>query len=153
MTQEDVAPRTLPLALAVLRVSLGGFLLLWSLEKFFIPETTVGIWKSFYLVSIGPQLPYAIGAVETVLALAIIAGLWRRVSYGLGFLLHFVSVAASWRQLVDPWGLLGGGRPNHLFLAGVPVLAAFFALYLLREADIWTLDHRRSGPSGSSLPA
>ncbi|MBI4502058.1 MAG: DoxX family membrane protein [Gemmatimonadetes bacterium] len=143
MTPEPQSPRTLALALAVLRISLGLFLLLWSLEKFFIPQTTVGIWKGFYLIDIGPSVPYLIGALETVLALAITVGLWRRISYGLGFVLHFVSVAASWKQLIDPWGLVSGGRPNHLFLAGVPVLAGFFTLYLLRDGDLWTLDEAR----------
>lgn len=151
MTRDSIPLRTMALALAVLRISLGVFLLVWSLEKFFIPQTTVGIWKGFYLIDIGPSVPYVIGALESVLALAITVGLWRRVSYGAGLLLHFVSVAATWKQLVDPWGLLSGGRPNHLFLAGVPVLAAFLALYLLREADVWTLDGRRlQGPAAAA---
>lgn len=107
----------------------------------------MGIWKSFYLTNIGVSTPYMIGALEAVLAVAITVGLWRRLSYGLGLLLHFVSVAGSWKQLLDPWGLLNGGRPNHLFLAGAPVLAAFFVLYLLREDDAWTVDgwRRRAG--------
>lgn len=138
-----VSAQSLALALAVLRISLGLFLLLWALEKFFIPQTTVGIWQAFYLVNIGPGIPYLIGAAETVLAVAITVGFWRRASYGLGLLLHAVSVLATWKQLFDPWGLLSGGRPNHLFLAGVPVLAAFVALYLLRDADIYTVDGRR----------
>jgi hypothetical protein len=39
-------------ALAVLRVSLGGFLHLWRLEKFAIPTATVGIWAKFYGVGL-----------------------------------------------------------------------------------------------------
>jgi putative oxidoreductase len=135
--------RTLALVLAVLRVALGLFLLMWSLEKFFIPQTTVGIWSHFYLIPIGAAVPYLIGAVETVLALAITVGFMRRLSYGLGLLLHSVSVLVTWKQLVDPWGLVYFDRPQHLFLAGVPVLAAFYALYVLRDADIWTVDGRR----------
>lgn len=135
--------RTLALALAVLRVALGLFLLMWGLEKFFIPQTTVGIWSSFYLIPIGATIPYLLGAVETVLALAITVGFMRRLSYGLGLLLHSGSVLATWKQLVDPWGLVYFDRPQHLFLAGVPVLAAFYALYVLRDADIWTVDGRR----------
>jgi len=127
-------------ALAVLRVSLGGFLLLWGVEKFVIPTTTVRIWDKFYGVSLGASLVPLVGAVESALALAIVVGLWRRVSYGLGLLVTTVSVLSSWRQLIDPWGLRSGGSPNHLFLAGVPVLAGFVALYLLRARDSWTLD-------------
>lgn len=140
----QVQPRTLALALAILRISLGGFLLLWSLEKFFIPDTTARIWHTFYLMSIGPSLPYVIGTLETILAIAIIIGLWRRWSYGLGLALHTISVVSSWKQLIDPWGLYLNSRPQHLFLAGVPVLAAFVVLYMLRDSDVWTVDGRRT---------
>jgi uncharacterized membrane protein YphA (DoxX/SURF4 family) len=129
-------------ALAVLRVSLGVFLLLWGVEKFVIPEVTVQIWGGFYGVGLAAALVPLVGALESALALAITVGLWRRATYGLGLLLHAVSVVSTWRQLLDPWGLRSGGAPNHLFLAGVPVLAAFLALYLLRDRDAWTLDER-----------
>lgn len=136
-------------AIAVLRVSLGVFLLLWGLEKFVIPGATVGIWTKFYGVGLATSLVPVVGAGESALALAITVGLWRRATYGLGLLLHAVSVFSSWRQLIDPWGLRSGGSPNHLFLAGVPVLAAFLALYLMRARDAWTLDvwlERRKQP-------
>ena len=35
-------------------------------------------------------------------------------------------------------------KPAFLFWAGVPVLAAFIALWLLRDQDKWSLDGRRS---------
>lgn len=129
-------------ALAILRVSLGLFLLLWGIEKFVIPEVTERIWQAFYGVGLAAALVPVVGALETGLAVAITVGVWRRVTYGLGLALHAVSVLSSWRQLIDPWGLRSGGGPNHLFLAGVPVLAAFIALYLLRDRDTWTLDER-----------
>lgn len=129
-------------ALAVLRVSLGVFLLLWGVEKFVIPTSTVRIWDTFYGMGLAVSLVPFVGALESVLAVAIVVGLWRRVTYGLGLLVHSVSVLSSWRQLIDPWGLRSGGSPNHLFLAGVPVLAGFVALYLLRARDSWTLDER-----------
>ena len=135
-------------ALAVLRVSLGVFLLLWGVEKFVIPDVTVRIWSNFYSVGLAAALVPLVGAGQSALALAITAGIWRRATYGLGLLLHAITVAATWRQLLDPWGLRSGGAPNHLFLAGVPVLAAFVALYLLRDRDAWTADEwlrRRRG--------
>ena len=144
MTQGSTTPRPMALALAVLRISLGLFLLLWAVGKFVAPHGTVGIWKGFYGITIGPSAPYVLGAAETALSLAILVGLWRRISYGLGLLLHLVSAAATWKQLIDPWG-----RGHDLFLAGVPVLAGFFALYLLREADVWTIDGRRAQRTGT----
>lgn len=92
----------------------------------------------------GPAVPYLIGALEALLAFPILVGLWRRVSYGLGVLFHAISVSASWKQLIDPWGLYLFDRPQHLFLAGVPVLAGFVVLYMLRDADEWTIDGRRT---------
>lgn len=136
-------------ALAVLRVSLGAFLLVWGLEKFAIPASTVRIWGTFYGVTLASALVPVVGALESALALAIILGLWRRATYGLGLLLHAVSVFSTWRQLIDPWGLRSGGSPNHLFLAGVPVLTGFVALYFLRARDSWTVDEwllRRGKP-------
>lgn len=151
MNATSVLPqRTLALALAILRISLGVFLLIWGLEKFAVPQTTVSIWTSFYLVDIGSAIPYVIGTLEVALALAITAGVWRSISYGLGMVFHAISVASTWKRLLDPWGVYLFDRPQHLFLAGVPVLAAFIALYLLREADIWTVDGRRLRPRGIS---
>jgi uncharacterized membrane protein YphA (DoxX/SURF4 family) len=141
--------RTLALALAILRISLGLFLLIWALEKFVVPQGTVSIWKSFYSIDIGSTIPYIVGVLETLLALAITVGLWRPVSYGLGLAFHAISVAATWKQLLDPWGLYLFERPQHLFLAGVPVLAGFVVLYLLRNADIWTVDGRRLRARGA----
>lgn len=145
MNDTSFSARRLPVALAILRISLGGFLLLWALEKFFIPQTTVAIWDRFYLIPIGAALPYIIGGLEAVLSIAIIAGLWRRWSYGLALVLHTISVVASWKQLIDPWGLYLNERPQHLFLAGVPVLAGFMVLYMLRDYDVLSLDGRRLG--------
>lgn len=153
MTTPTAPPaRTLALALAILRISLGAFLLVWALEKFAVPQGTVGIWKSFYLISIGPSLPYLIGALEVVLAVAIIVGFLRTWSYGLGLAFHGISVASTWKQLIDPWGLYLFERPQHLFLAGVPVLAAFVTLYLLREWDVWTVDGKRARVAAPAAP-
>lgn len=139
-TAPQPAPRNLPLALAILRVTLGVFLLLWAIEKFVVPQATVSIWQSFYLMSIGESLPYVIGGVEALLAIAIIVGAWRTWTYGAGLVLHAISTLSTWKQLIDPWGLYLNDRVQHLFLAGVPVLAAFVALFLLRDYDEWTVE-------------
>ncbi len=76
---------------------------------------------------------------ENLVALALLIGLYRRLSYGLAFLIHFVSVASSWQQIIDPYGLITG-NVNHLFAAGVPVLAGFWLLYWLRDWDSLTVD-------------
>jgi len=122
--------------LFILRVSLGLFLLLWSLDKLVVPEGTVRIFSAFYHLAISPTLAYVIGAVETVLSLLIIAGAWKRYTYAAGLVLHAISTLSTWKQLLSPFG------QNHLFIAAIPVLAAFILLYLLREEDtLWAVDH------------
>jgi hypothetical protein len=46
--------------------------------------------------------------------------------------MHTASTASSYAQLLNPWG---GDRPQLLFWAAVPVLAAMIALFVLRDRD------------------
>lgn len=144
-TQND---RKIALALLILRISLGVFLLLWGLEKIIIPERTVGIYDKFYGIPIDTAIAPMLGALQAALSIALLIGFQRRWSYGLATLLHAYSVISSWQALIDPWGLIYG-EVKHLFLAGVPVLGGFVVLYMLREMDLWTVDGRR-GPQPES---
>ncbi|MEZ5935387.1 MAG: DoxX family membrane protein [Alphaproteobacteria bacterium] len=128
--------KTLRSALLVLRVSLGVFLLQWGVEKFVVPANTPAIWGYFYGVSVPEALGYLFGAIEILIALCLFVGAFRTIAYGAALALHAVSVAVSWRQLLDPWG----DPANHLFIAGLPVLGALLALFLLRRWDRGVLD-------------
>ncbi len=128
---DEVSPTTLSRALLVLRITLGLFLLQWGLEKFVVPANTVGIWTYFYGLTVPQTLGYLFGAVEIVIAACLFLGVFRTVAYGAGVVLHAVSVLVTWRQLLDPWS----DPVNHLFIAGVPVLGAFIALFMLRRWD------------------
>jgi len=118
-------------ALLALRITLGLFLLQWGVEKFVVPEINVAIWGYFYGLSVPLALGYLFGAVEIVIACCLFLGVFRTAAYGGALVLHAVSVLVSWRQLLDPWG----DDANHLFIAGVPVLGALAALFLLRHWD------------------
>ncbi|MBA3316642.1 MAG: DoxX family membrane protein [Gemmatimonadales bacterium] len=130
MKEEALVP-SLSRALLVLRVTLGLFLLQWGVEKFVVPENTVGIWSHFYGLEVPQALGYLFGAIEIAIAVCLFLGLFRTVAYGAALALHAVTVLVSWRQLLDPWG----DQVNHLFLAGIPVLGGFIALFLLRNWD------------------
>lgn len=83
------------------------------------------------------------------MALAIIIGAFRRWSYGVGLLVHAATTVATFRLIVDPWGLIPG-EPQHLFFAAVPILAGFVVLYLLRDLDYLSFDGwraRKSSPA------
>ena len=123
----------LPVALLILRLGLGAFLLLFGIDKFVAPETTVDVFTHFYGLVVSHGMVLAAGALEMLLGLAFLAGWWKTLSYGLGLLLHAVSTLATYRELLSPFGA------NHLFLAAVPVLAAFITLFLLRRHDTLTL--------------
>ena len=126
------------LGLFILRVGMGSFLMLWGLDKLFAPDSTVKVFEWFYKIPIGVSAAQAIGVLEILLGLAIITALWKRYTYGLGLILHSISVGASWKQMIDPFG------KNHLFIAGLPVLAGFIALYMLRDKDtLLSIDDRK----------
>jgi len=137
MTNRDRA------ALAILRIGLGVFLLLWSIDKIVAPEATVRIFEHFYKTSISETLAPIVGVAEGVLSLAIVFGVWKTLSYGMGLLVHAISTVSSLPQLMSPFG------ENHLFIAAIPVLAGFIALFLLRHHDTrWAI-----GGGGEAMEA
>jgi len=142
--------RRFGIALAILRVALGLFLLVWGLEKFIVTERSVAIYGYFYGMSVSTAVTYVLGALESVLAVAIIAGAFRRWSYGIGLLVHAATTIVTVRLIIDPWGLISG-EPQHLYLAAIPILGAFAALYLLRDLDTFSLDEWRAG-AGRRVP-
>ena len=124
-------------ALFLLRVGLGFFLLLWSCDKFAEPDAAVRIFQGFYNLPISMAAAYVIGGIEALLSILIIAGAWRSYTYAIGLVLHAISTIARWRQLTSPFS-----QDHHLFVAAIPVLTAFIALYLLRDRDtLWALDN------------
>jgi len=124
----------LPVALFILRLGLGAFLLLFGIDKLIAPATTVEVFTQFYGLVVSHSMVYSAGALEILLGLAFIAGLWKTLSYGIGLLLHAVSTLATYQELLSPFG------ENHLFLAAVPVLAGFITLFLLRRHDtLWSM--------------
>lgn len=134
--------RELRVALLVLRVGLGVFLLLWSVDKMVAPEQTAKIFQYFYKTALPASFAPAVGALEAVLSLALLAGLWRTWTYGAALVLHAFSTLSTWKQLLTPFG------EHHLFIAAIPVLAAFVALFLLRREDtLLTLGGDRGSPS------
>jgi hypothetical protein len=132
--------RTLGTALALLRLGLGVFLLLWSLDKMVVPEQTSQIFEFWYHVSLPVASAPLVGMLEGTLSLLFLAGVARTWTYGAALLVHSVSTVATIPVLLDPFG------ENHLFIAGIPVWFAFLALFLLRRRDTrWTLGGPRSG--------
>ena len=150
--------KRLSMSLLILRLSLGLFLLLWALEKFILPETTEQIWANFYKIPISGAIVTILAILQTLLAIALIIGFLRPLTYGIALGINGITFISTWQQLLDPWGLASGQSVNHLFLAGIPVLAGFIALYMLHPWDCWSVDewlkHKptRSHPNDSQEP-
>jgi len=129
-----------PLALLLLRLSVFLVMFVWTIDKFIEPQHASRIMAEFYSIGgIGSTLIYVLATLELVIILAFLIGFAKRWSYGLVLLLHAVSTLSSYRKYLTPFQ-----PPNLLFFAAIPMLAACFALYYLRDADVlWTTEKRQ----------
>lgn len=127
--------RNLLLSLALMRLSIAGFLMVWVCDKLFNADAAVRTFSKYYYGVSGDTIMLTIGLVQLVLVLTFAAGRFKTITYGTVTLMHAVSTIASYERYMDPLA-----RPNILFWAAIPVLAAMIALFILRERDqMWTL--------------
>ncbi len=122
--------RELELSLALMRLAIAGFLIVWVCDKLFNADGAVKTFSKYYFGLSGDTVMLGIGLVQLVLVLAFGAGVFKTISYGAVTLMHAVSTIASYERYLDPLA-----RPNILFWAAVPVLAAMVALFILRARD------------------
>lgn len=118
----------LPRALLALRLGVFIVMIMWTLEKFVNPQHATGIFANFYGVEgLGEAIIFAFGIVELIVVLGFVAGLYKRWTYGAILLFHGATTLISWRYYL--------GFSNMLFFAAWPMLAACYALYVLRDHD------------------
>ncbi|MDT8449247.1 MAG: hypothetical protein RQ847_03645 [Wenzhouxiangellaceae bacterium] len=127
------------IANALLFMRLGVFLVIfmWTLDKFINPQHSAGVFENFYgLSGWGPTVFMIIGALEMLLLIGFLIGFRKRLTYGLILVIHAISTLSTWKQYLNPYE-----GPNLLFFAAIPMLAACWALYSLREMDTrFTID-------------
>ncbi|MBT5074883.1 MAG: hypothetical protein HOJ34_14590 [Kordiimonadaceae bacterium] len=115
-------------SLFLLRLTVFLVMFVWTLDKFIDPGHGANILKGFYFISgAGETVIMIMGAVEMVLILAFLAGMWKKYTYGIVLLLHGLTTFSSWQQYLNM---------NLLFYAAWPMMAACVALYLLRDLDV-----------------
>lgn len=127
MNQIDTGKLQLPL----LALRLGVFLvmLMWTLDKFLNPGHSSAVFANFYgIEGAGSALLSSVAAAEIVLLLLFVTGMFKKWTYGAVLILHAVSTLSSYKQYLAPF-------ENLLFFAAWPMLAACFALFMLREYD------------------
>lgn len=113
-----------------LRVGVFIVMIMWTLDKFVNPAHSAGIFEKFYGISGSTDIvAYVLGALQLVLVLAFLAGIKKRLTYGIIFVMHGLSTLSSYNQYID-------GFNNLLFFTAWPMWAACFALYLLRDQDV-----------------
>lgn len=112
-----------------LRVTVFLVMFMWTLDKFVNPDHAAAVFSRFYgLSGMGHTLLWILAALELLIILAFLLGLYKRFSYGAVLLFHTVSTLSSFKMYLAPWD-------NLLFFAAWPMLAACLTLYLLRDAD------------------
>lgn len=124
-----------PWTLPILRISMGVFLAVWGLDKWFASEGSVGIFSHFYGLDVGTAVVRTAGTLEIALGIALAVGLFPLVTAWIQLVVNAISTLASWKQILDPWGALGlteGG--THLFLASILVMAVSVVLVIEAHA-------------------
>lgn len=137
--QTRLASSTMP----ILRAGMGIFLALWGVDKVVATEGSQRIFSGFYSVDTGPTLVQIAGIAEILLGVALAVGLLRIFTAWVALIANLISTGASWRQIIDPWGLFGlteGG--THLFLASIVIMAVSVVLVINARDDTATLDRR-----------
>ncbi len=138
----------LEISLLIMRVAIAAFMLVWAIDKVIAPEHARAVFANFYFSEPSAATLSAIGFAQIAVVAAFAAGLARILSYGAILLMHTASTASTYSQLLSPWG---GERPQLLFWAAVPVLAAMIALFVLRDRDrllsidAWREKRRKNG--------
>lgn len=135
-----------------LRIGMGLFLAAWGVDKLVATEGSVGIFSNFYGMDLGAVAIQLFGAAEILLGMALAVGLFRIATAWIQLVVNAVSTLASWKQIIDPWGLFGltdGG--THLFLASIVITAASIVLVLNARDATFTLDRRLGRTDGSDV--
>ncbi|ARR44585.1 hypothetical protein [Vibrio campbellii] len=122
----------LGIALLALRLSIALVFIMWALDKVLVPEHAMKVFSGFYGLDISSGFSVALGIAQLVFIGVFLAGLWKNLTYLAILVLHAGSTFSSFAKYLDPFN-------NLLFFAAWPMLAACFALYLLREHDIYVL--------------
>ncbi len=131
----------LGIALLALRLSIALVFIMWALDKVLVPEHAMKVFSGFYGLDISSGFSVALGIAQLVFIGIFVAGLWKNLTYLAILVLHSGSTFSSFAKYLDPFN-------NLLFFAAWPMLAACFALYLLREHDIYVL---RKQPQAGSI--
>lgn len=123
-------------SLLFLRVSLGGLMVYWGIDKLINVSHGVTVAQKFYGgLSVATALMQAFGALQVALGVLIMLGLLARVTYPALLLVTGATLLAVWKSIVDPFKLvLDGG--TLIFYPSLIIFAGAFVLYAFRDTDV-----------------
>ncbi len=122
---------SMKLALFFMRISIFLVFAIWCLDKFYNPGHTSKVFQHFYFSpAFDSNVSFIIGSLQGVILVGFVLGIRKKFTYGAVLLMHLISTASSYTMYAKPWDI-----PNILFWAAFPMLAACYALYVLRDDD------------------
>ncbi len=151
----------LNLALLIIRLGAGAFLVVWASLKFLRPEWMVNVFRGTYQQAwVTQDHAFIVGALQMLVVIIFILGLWRTLTYAFITVMHATGVLGTLLSgsLLFKGGLKKAlstgvfeigytGFPANLLWTSVATLAALVALFLLRHHDGWTIDGLRKRKS------
>ena len=109
MQNSEPLPFQQKLLWSLFSLRLGVFIVMfvWTVDKFVNPAHSSKIFQYFYgIEAVGENIIYVFGALQLILVLAFLAGIKKRITYGLVFLLHGASTLSSYAKYYDVFNSL-----------------------------------------------
>ena len=129
--------------LLLLRISLGGLMVFWGIDKLINVSHGVTVAEKFYGgLDVATTMMQAFGVLQVLLGALIVVGLLRRVAYPLLLLVTGTTLVAVWKSIIDPFKLVMQGG-NLIFYPSLIIFAGALVLLAFREQDTFALDARR----------
>jgi uncharacterized membrane protein YphA (DoxX/SURF4 family) len=134
-----------PWSLLLLRVTVGGLLVWWGLDKLVNVAHGIAVAQHFYF-GVGSHTVFlqALGILEIGIGALVVLGWGRRWAYPALLLFTGITVLGVWKSIVDPWGWIFEGT-NALFYPSAVIFAGSLVLWAFRDLDRLVLDRRAAG--------
>ncbi len=126
-------------SLLALRISLGGLLGFWGIDKLVNTAHSIHVSDHFYFgVLSSPIVMYVVGTGQILLSILIILGLYKKYTYPLQTIILGIGALAVWKSIIDPWGWYLEGT-NVLFYPSLIIFAASWVLLAFKDQDTLVL--------------
>ncbi len=122
--------KRLQVGLLALRLGIFSVFLVWTLDKIFNPAHNSGMIGHYYYIDVPHTFLLILGIAELIFLALFLMGKFKTLTYGGVLLFHTVTTLASSPRLFPPYEI-----HQLLYFGSLPMLAACFCLFLMRESD------------------